>query len=249
MSFFYNNSDVFLVSGATSGIGYEVCCELCQAGATVVALGRNSEKFRNFKYPNLYFRELDLSIEPSVITKIVKDLAKEFGRFNGAVLAAGFQFISPFGMTKFEKIKELFDVNLFGNLAIAQAFNHKKVYSETGSSLVFISSISANRGNPGILPYAATKGAINSSVKTMALEYASKNVRVNAVLPGLVLTELVVKHSNVYTSEYLEKMNSSYPLGLGKVENVVKPILFLLSDYSSWITGTELVVDGGYSAQ
>jgi NAD(P)-dependent dehydrogenase (short-subunit alcohol dehydrogenase family) len=247
MSLIYNKDDIFIVSGATSGIGYAVCYELCQAGASVVALGRNSEKFKDFRYPNLHFRELDLSIEPSEITKIIKDLAGEFGCFKGAVLAAGFQFISPFGMTKFQKIKELFDVNLFGNLAIAQAFNHKKVHSQTSSSLVFLSSISSIRGNPGILSYAATKGAINSSVKTMALEYASKKVRVNAILPGLVRTELVDKHSNVYTAEYLEEIDSSYPLGIGNVQDVVKPILFLLSDDASWITGTEIIVDGGAS--
>lgn len=247
MPFLYNKDDIFLVSGATSGIGYAVCCELCQAGATVIALGRNGDKFRDFNYPNLHFRALDLSIEPSNITKFIKGLATEFGTFKGAVLAAGVQFISPFGMTKFKKVIDLFDVNLFGNLAIAQAFNHKKVHSATRSSLVFISSISSIRGNPGILPYAATKGAINSSVKTMALEYASKNIRVNAILPGLVKTELIDKHSSVYTPEYLEKTDISYPLGIGKVEDVVKPILFLLSDDSSWITGTELIVDGGAS--
>lgn len=239
--------DVFVVTGATSGIGLAVAVALCEAGATVLALGRNRSKLDSHGLSALHFHEVDLATDPDQINKTVKSLAKQYGHFRGCVLAAGYQNIAPFGTSRFSKIKEMFDVNYYGNMAVAQAFSSKKVHCNNGASIVFVSSISSLRGAPGILPYAATKGAINSSVKSLALEYSKKNIRVNAILPGLVKTELIEKNSAVYTADYLEATDADYPLGLGQPEDVVKPILFLLSSSAKWITGTQMIVDGGAS--
>jgi NAD(P)-dependent dehydrogenase (short-subunit alcohol dehydrogenase family) len=243
----YTEENVFLITGATSGIGYATALALCKEGATVIAIGRNSNIFSDNPLPNLHFVELDIGMDQGSIVSKVIDLACSHGSFSGAVLAAGYQSIRPFASTKISQMKEMFDVNFFGNLAIAQAFHNKKVFSEKGCSIIFVSSISSFRGEKGILPYAATKGAINSAVKTMALEFSSKKIRVNSILPGLVKTELVEKNKLVYNKEFMDKMEESYPLGLGTVNDVVKPILFLLSEDSKWITGSEMVIDGGGS--
>jgi len=95
-----------------------------------------------------------------------------------------------------------------------------------------------------LVGYAASKGAINAAVKSLALEVSQQGIRVNVILPGMVVTQML---ENNYTEQDIKKSNDEYPLGLGEVKDIVNPVLFLLSDAAKWITGTELIVDGGGS--
>jgi len=242
----YNTSDNFIVTGATSGIGLATTKALLTAGATVIAIGRNPEKLNSLNLRNLYFVEMDFS-KTDEVEQGISSLVKQFSSFRGCILAAGTQLILPFTACKMSKMANLLNINLLSNLAVAKVFGKKKNISRDGASIVFLSSISSIRGSQGILPYAASKAAMNASMKCLALEFSKNNVRVNALLPGLVKTELLEKHSNVYTHKYLEELEQQYPLGLGEVKQIVEPIMFLLSSRSSWITGSEIVVDGGIS--
>ena len=128
-----------------------------------------------------------------------------------------------------EKSKELFDINYFSSMQLAKGFCDRRANIGEGSSIVFLSSIASIRGSRGLVGYAASKGAINSAVKSLAVEVSPLGIRVNAVLPGFVVTEMTKSWSKIYTEEFIEDLDGTYPLGIGTVENVVQPIIFLLS--------------------
>ncbi len=248
----YTREDIFLVTGATSGIGKGVALSLNNLGATVIAVGRNIDKLNILndvvsKSENLILEEKDLS-KSEGLDKWIFGLSKKYGKLKGLVLCAGIQQIIPLSsVLSVEKSKELFEINYFSNIQLSKGFCDRRANIGKSSSIVFLSSIASIRGNSGIVGYAASKGAINSAVKSLAIEVARLGIRVNAVLPGFVMTEMIESWQEVYTKEYIENMNKSYPLGIGSVNDVVDPILFLLSDKSRWITGSEIVIDGGGS--
>ena len=248
----YTQKDIFLVTGATSGIGKGVVLSLLSQGAKVIAVGRDSKKLASLKSEainknNLILEEKDLS-NCDGLDKWILNIVKKYGKVKGLVLSAGIQQITPISSPlSVEKSKELFEINYFSNIQLAKGFCDRRANIGKGSSVVFLSSIASIKGNMGIVGYAASKGAINSAVKSLALEVAKLGIRVNAVLPGFVKTEMILRWKEVYNKKYMEKMNNEYPLGIGKVDDVTGPILFLLSDESKWITGSEIIVDGGAS--
>jgi len=248
----YTNADIFVVTGATSGIGKGVVKSLLDEGAVVIAVGRNSHKLEQLhsdvnERGKLFLEIQDLSLCDGLDKWIVR-LSKKYGKFHGLVLSAGVQQITPISSPfSVEKSKKLFEVNYFSNVQLAKGFCDRRANIGKGSSVVFLSSIASKTGNAGIVSYASSKGAINAAVKSLAVEYASSGVRINAVLPGFVMTEMIETWKEVYTPEKIDELNNSYPLGIGKVEDVVGPILFLLSNRANWITGCEFVVDGGGS--
>ena len=248
----YTSQDIFIVTGSTSGIGKGVVFSLLKEGASVIAVGRNAKKLNLLKdetsnEKNLFLEEKDLS-SCDGLDKWILNISKKYGKLKGLVLSAGIQQTTPISsVLSVEKSKELFEINYFSNIQLAKGFCDRRANIGKGSSIVFLSSIASIRGNSGIVGYAASKGAINSAVKSLAVEVARLGIRVNAVLPGFVMTEMIESWQEVYTKEYIENMKKSYPLGIGKVQDVVEPILFLLSDKAKWITGSELVVDGGGS--
>jgi len=248
----YTQKDIFLVTGATSGIGKGVVLSLLSQGAKVIAIGRDSKKLASLKSEainknNLILEEKDLS-NCDGLDKWILNIVKKYGKVKGLVLSAGIQQITPISSPlSVEKSKELFEINYFSNIQLAKGFCDRRANIGKGSSVVFLSSIASIKGNMGIVGYAASKGAINSAVKSLALEVAKLGIRVNAVLPGFVKTEMILRWKEVYNKKYMEKMNNEYPLGIGKVDDVTGPILFLLSDESKWITGSEIIVDGGAS--
>ncbi len=248
----FKQDDIFLVTGATSGIGRAVVLSLLNYGATVIAIGKSTQKLsllnaETGSSTRLILEKKDLSSSDG-LDKWVLSISKKFGKISGLVLSAGIQQIKPISeRLSIEKSKELFEINYFSNLQIAKGFCDRRVNIGKGSSIVFISSIASIRGNSGIVGYAGSKGAINSAMKSLAIEVSKLGIRVNAVLPGFMRTEMTQSQQDVYTKEYIKTLDDQYPLGIGMAEDVVDPILFLLSDKSKWITGIELVVDGGAS--
>ena len=246
----YTNSDIFVVTGATSGIGKGVVKSLLEEGAAVVAVGRCTNKLKLLKREanvseKLFLEYKDLSLCDGLDKWIVK-LSKKYGKLHGLVLSAGIQQITPISSPfSVEKSKKLFEINYFSCIQLTKGFCDRRANIGRGSSVAFLSSIASKRGNAGIVGYASSKGAINAAVKSLAIEYAPSGVRINTVLPGFVMTEMIETWKEVYTKEKIQELNNSYPLGLGKVEDIVEPILFLLSKKANWITGCEFIVDGG----
>lgn len=235
-----------LVSGASSGIGRATCIRLIDDGASVIAIGRNVEKLKAIKkavnYPENFEIEVkDLSEDTAELNQWVRLIAKKYGKLDGAVLSAGVLHIAPLRSMTEAQLHEIFQINFEANYWIAKGFCDKRVNSGRFSSLVFISSVSSILGEAGLTSYSASKGALNSFMKSLAKEVSPQGVRINAILPGIVKTELLDK----YTTEYLEKAENDYPLGLGKPEDISGVISFLMSEDANWITGVAIPVDGG----
>jgi 3-oxoacyl-[acyl-carrier protein] reductase len=248
----FRNQDLFLVTGASGGIGRACCLLLNRLGAAVVAVGRRGDKLEELRSeataPDLLFTEIrDLSDGMEVLDKWIGTVSARYGRLKGIVLCAGVQQTIPLKAVAYEKMKRLFDVNYFSNIMLAKGFGNAKVNVGKGASIVFVSSITAIDGGKGIVNYSASKAALLAAVKSLALELSGAGIRVNSVLPGYVATEMLSGDKNVFNSGFFEKINAEYPLGIGKPEWVAQLIVFLLSECASWITGSNITIDGGAS--
>jgi NAD(P)-dependent dehydrogenase (short-subunit alcohol dehydrogenase family) len=248
----FDSSHVFLVTGASSGIGRATALVINALGGTVICVARDEKRLQAVREScdnpdRFYTQSLDLSNDLDDLPRWMRSLCKEYGKFKGMVLCAGIQQIIPLAALSISQAKELFDINFFAVLALCKGFCDRRVNIGKGSSIVLISSIASITGNSGIIAYSASKGAINASVRSMAVEMAIQGIRVNAVLPGFVETEMIEKWKNVYDTAYIEKMRKKYPLGLGSPEDVADLCCFLLSEKARWITGQEFVIDGGGS--
>lgn len=237
-----------LVTGASSGIGRAIAIECSKMGANVIITARNiqrlDETMAMMEVTNLYHQS------------VVSDLSCELGRDNlinsisvkldGVVHCAGYTVPKPFQFYSKEDIEGMMMVNFNAPFELTQKLVKKKKIAN-GASIVFVSSISGIWVSyiAGSL-YSATKGAINGFAKGLALELAGKNIRVNCVNPGMVKTEIL--KGGVITEEQLKDDAKKYPLKrYGRPEEIAYGVIYLLSDASSWSTGTNLLIDGGYT--
>jgi len=231
-----------LITGASSGLGKAIALKLAPTHRLVLA-GRNIERLElvrsRCQSPErhiLWPRDLEN------INGLAQELA-DFMTTKGIVIEhfvhsagfTGFQFIRGVEM---EFVRKIFNVNLFSAMEIIQPLTRKNTNHGALRTITLLSSISSRLGGVGLSIYGATKGAVNAMSACLAVELAPQ-VRVNCVLPGIIETEM--------TQQYFEDPDflGFYPLGLGRSEDVANAVEFLVSDRASWITGHELVVDGG----
>lgn len=241
-----------LITGASSGIGRQCAIIASHHGATVFLIGRNKERLEQ-TYHELIPGEhtvfsQDLS-EYDKLEEIVKASVEKAGRISGLVHSAGIELTMPLKAMTPEYYNGLFSLNVISGLELAKIISKKAYLDEEGASFIFISSIMGILGNSALVGYSASKGALISAVKSMAVELSSKRVRANCVSPGFIQTSMIEKVSRNLTPEQMENLKKNYLLGLGKPEDVANAVMFLLSDASRWITGINLVVDGGYSCR
>lgn len=240
---------MILVSGVSSGLGFQIACDLLVTGYSVLGVSRNqTKKVQQLleKYPETFhFEPLDLITDIDSLTKWVIAQSKQKGRFMGFVHSAGVQQILPFQINTYKNMLDVFNLNVFAGLALARGIADKRVMDEKGGSIVFISSVASKIGQSGLVNYSASKAALNGAMRAMAKELAPRDIRVNSVLPGFVITEMIEKWKDVYDADYIEKMNAQYPLGIGHPQDVSNAVCFLLDEKSHWITGSEFDVNGG----
>lgn len=234
-----------LVTGASSGIGKAIAIECSKMGARVIITGRNEERLAET------YKEL-VGEHPAYI---VADLTKEediehlvalTDSLNGLVNCAGLTIPKPFKFLQESDIETVMTINFNAPLLLTQRLVKKKKL-EKGGSVVFISSISGTKVSyiAGSI-YSASKGAINGLCKGLALELASQQIRVNTVVPGMVETNIV--SGGEIAEEQLEIDRQKYPLKrYGKPEEVAYAVVYLLSGASGWVTGSNLLIDGGYT--
>ncbi len=244
------NGKTILVTGASSGIGRQTAITLSFLGARVVLVARNETNLNEtaLKLHGIghLVRPFDFS-ETALIPDWMKSLSSEIGPMSGVVHSAGVHSIRPIRMLTPDDFGSIFKVNVEAAVMLAKGFRQKGVRSENGG-IVFVSSVAGIVGQPGVSLYCATKGALISLSKSLALELASEGIRVNCVAPGVVETEMSGTLRDKLTPDQYEKIQSMHPLGLGQAEDVANSIAFLLSPAARWITGTTLIVDGGYTA-
>lgn len=243
------NGENILVTGASDGIGKAICLLLNSLGANVIGIARSEDKLKLLKEEMInkdkfIYITRDLSMDIDELPNLVSKIVKEYGKLSGLVYAAGKLELLPIKGLDIESIDSLYNVNFKSLLMITKGFVDKRNSLEN-SSIVYISSISSVLGVKGAISYSTSKGAINSLVKTLAVEVSNRNIRVNSVLPGFINTNLALENKCLYSQEYLYELENMYPLGLGEPEDIANIVTFLLSDKSRWITGQNIVVDGG----
>ena len=241
-----------LVTGASSGIGKSVAILASRLKAKLIIIGRNSERL-NSTFESLEgtgHEQFICDVTDYIrIEEIIQSSVKANGPISGFVHSAGIEKTLPLKASKNQFFREVFDINVFSGFEISRIISNKGIFNSNGASYVFISSIKGKLGEPANIIYCSSKSALLSGVKAMALELAQKKIRCNCVLPGIVETEMVKSLFNSIPVDAKEKIIAKHPLGIGKPEDVASLIVFLLSDHARWITGSDYVIDGGYSAQ
>lgn len=240
---------LFVVTGASSGLGKAIALKIIALGGSVIAISRNSDKLTHARSealdPERFFIEpFDLSGAMEEIPDFIKQLAKKYGKLAGLVHSAGIGGVTPLKALDLTEAKSMFDINYFSALMLAKGFCDKRICT-ANASVVLLSSIASIQGNSGLGNYSATKGAINSLIHALAVETAKQNIRINAISPGFIVTEIVQHAPDVYNDEFFAKIKEEYPLGEGHPEDVASACAFLLSDSARWITGQNIIIDGG----
>lgn len=234
-----------LVTGASSGIGQATAIVCSRMGANVVVTGRNIERL-NETVAQMQ-NQAAVKIEADLTNaEDVDNLVASLPLIDGAVLCAGNSTTLPLQFGTREKFDEMFDVNFFAPVELMRLM-YKKKKLQKGGSVVLIASIGGTHSfMPGNGIYGASKAALNSVMKYAAREYSSRKIRVNSICPGMVDTPLI--HRGTITEEQLLEDAKRYPLGrYGQPEDIANAAVYLLSDASSWMTGHDLVIDGGFS--
>ncbi|TDD98387.1 SDR family NAD(P)-dependent oxidoreductase [Flavobacterium cellulosilyticum] len=239
-----------ILTGATSGIGFETLKQLVENGHTVFAIGRDFSKI------DAYIEDNKNHIIKYVFDfKNIQDIEDLFSKFelakdklDGLIHCAGIEETLPLTLYTPDKIKQIYDINVFAGIELLRHFTKKK-YSNEGSSVVFMSSVMGILGQPGKIGYCSSKAAVLGMVKASALEFSKRKIRVNAVLPGVVNTPMTQNLFAQLDEGNIKQITDMHPLGLGEVEDIVPMILFLISKDSKWITGQSFIIDGGYSVK
>ena len=236
-----------VVTGAASGIGYAVAQKLLKAGACIVAVDMNAERLQERFGGNPSVTCIACDLASADGFKMLTDGIKAYyDGVKGFVHAAGFDRMAPLGMISAESVSQLiaihaiFPIQFLGWLA-------KKNNHVEGAAAVLISSLSAHEGAKGHVAYAAAKGAVEGFLKPAAAELAPKGIRLNAVVLGIVQTEMSQGWISKLTPDQFAAISDGYPMGLGKPSDVANAVNFLLSSDAAWITGQTLVCDGGHA--
>jgi len=250
MDYFSLEGKNILVTGASSGIGRATAILCAQQGARVILLGRKFEgleKTLTLMSGNghllIQFDLLQLDDIVSVLQKIVA----ECGLLHGLAHCAGIHSAKPLRMLTTENIHEIVQANVVTAILLAKAFRNKLV-SDRPSSIVMLASVVATVGQPGVVAYALSKGALVAATKSLAAELAPEQIRINSVLPGVIKTPMTENLFAKMGDAQITAIQNAHLLGLGEPEDVACSIVFLLSQAARWITGSCLVVDGGYTA-
>jgi len=242
---------ILLITGATSGIGRACALRFAEAGASIAVIGRSQDALAKIaeEIEELGARVLaiqaDLSLEEEAARVVVKTVA-EFGRIDVLVNAAGHISSGTIEDTPSKAWDAMLNINLRAVFLLTQEALPTIIQSR--GNIVNVSSVTGLRAFPGVLAYCVSKAGIDQLTRCAALELAAKGVRVNAVNPGVVVTE-IHKRGGMSEEQYaafLEHSKQTHPLGrVGEAREIAELILFLASERASWITGATYSVDGG----
>lgn len=229
-----------LVTGASSGIGRAIAIEFSRMGATLALTARREAELGET------LAALDSgghALFPADITDTAQRdrVADEVGPLQGVVHCAGTSLLAPIRLASQKHFHDLHALNYEGPMLLTQRLLFRKQV-QPGGSILFLASIAAHIGVPGVGAYSGTKAALIATMRCLAMETVKQKIRVNALSPALVQTALLEKTGKHVS---LEEKERDYPLGFGTPEDVAWAAAYFVSDASRWVTGTTLVLDGG----
>jgi|TARA_X000000950_G_scaffold146779_1_gene181230 3-oxoacyl-[acyl-carrier protein] reductase len=231
-----------LITGATGGIGNSLVAKFYELGALLIATGTNEEKLNNLKkkYPNMYVEKFKLE-EHDKIENFIENTNKKLDGLDILVNNAGITLDNLSIRLTEENWKKVLDINLTSTFLLCK-YAIKKMLKNKQGKIVNITSIVGHTGNVGQANYAASKAGIVAFSKSLAIEYAKKNININCVSPGFIKTEM----TNKINEEFKKILISKIPSGdLGTGEDVSNCVAFLASDMAKYINGETIHVNGG----
>ncbi len=231
------------VTGATGGIGGSIIEILNQNGANIIASGTNEEKLNTIKskYKNIKTINFNISNHKK-IDSLVEEVSDSFnGKIDGLINNAGINNDNLSLRMSLDEWQKVIDINLTSTFLLSKFFIKKMLKNKYGK-IVNITSIVGHTGNIGQSNYAASKSGIIGMSKSLALEYAKKNITINCVSPGFIDTDMTEKIDEKFKAQLIEKI----PINrLGQPKDVANVVSFLMSDLSNYITGETIHVNGG----
>lgn len=245
------NGKYIMVTGASSGIGKEIAIYLSKLGANIIMVARDevrlNETYNELDPGNHSYYILDLA-NLDEIGKMYDSICSNGLKLNGLVHSAGISKTVPLQYLKLSDLNNIMTVNFYSFIELVKHFSKRK-NNENGGSIVAISSISNKVGARGLAAYCASKGALESAIRAMAIELVPKKIRINSIAPGMIATRIYDGlREEVNNDGFEAELIKRQIMGIGKPEDVANCAAFLLSDAASFITGTSIVVDGGYLA-
>lgn len=240
-----------LITGASSGIGKECAFLFYEEGAKVHLLGRNERSLKEI-YAQLNDNNNSISVldlqDFERYQNIIESIVTKHGKIDGFIHSAGYQITLPISAMNYQMYLDIFSVNTISAFEFIRLLSKKNYGNLSGMSIVLIASVMSIIANPALTAYCASKAALVGGARSLALELATKNIRVNCVSPGYLKdTKMMTELSNVLNYKEMDNLKKGYPLGLGSVKDISALCIFLLSDESKWITGQNIIIDGGYS--
>lgn len=239
-----------LVTGATGGIGRSVAIQSAVEGARLFLTARGGDELERtlaaLPGSGHVAQPYDLN-DLEGIPGLVEAAAEAMGGVDALVHCAGVHSVRPLKAARSHDINRLLSENVTTAMMLAKGFRSRRV-PKRAASLVLLSSVAGLTGQSGISAYSASKGAVASITRSLALELLRDGIRVNCVCPGVVTTQMTRQMREAIGEKAFRAIEQAHPLGIGTPDDVAAAILFLASDASRWVTGSSLVVDGGYTA-
>lgn len=245
---------VIIVTGASSGIGAQCAIDCSKMGARIVLVARNEERLKQTleqcEEPSRHMiLPLDLSSSDG-LKESIKDVVAKVGKINGVVNCAGMSSVTPLKLVTDELLDQFFRTNVYSAINLSKEVTRISNYDkEHGCSIIFFASIMGLCGEKCKTMYSATKGALIAAARSMACELAKNKVRVNVVSPGAIETPINAKLPHMADPELRKELEEKHLLGLGECSDIANACIYLLSDAAKWVTGQNIVVDGGYTCK
>lgn len=232
---------IILLTGSSGSIGSSIVKYFSKLNFKILGISRNNQlKLKNYFHYKFDLHDFDL------YEKKITELVKEHGKIDYFIHSAGVLNLKPINIVDKKDIYNSFDINIFSAFLIIKLMKNKKLFNKKAGAVI-ISSIMSELGDSGMSLYSSSKAACLGLVRSAAIELSKEKKRVNCISPGTINNDMFKKFSKKVNSSKVNELKNKYPLGLGKNLDINLCIEYLISDNNNWITGQNIVLDGGFS--
>ena len=244
---------VIVISGAASGIARQCAVSCSKMGAKLILLDMNEDGLKEtmtmVDRPDEHYMACVNLLDYERVSQVVKEGVEKAGKITGVLNCAGISTTNLFKLTKPEELDKFFKVNVYTGYFLTQECTKMGNFSKEGGSVVFFSSVAGSFGEVGKATYGMTKASLLNLAKHLACEFSRKKIRVNSISPGAIETPINMNLPHMKDPEKRAALEAQHLLGLGETTDIANACVYLLSDASRWVTGTNLFVDGGFSVR